>query len=99
MMNQALWSVCIVALLCAVNGLPRSGIRRSLLGHGGDCSRASLESFCTKEDELCLRTACSHCILRDPFNPFSSFCMRLTTCVCSISPDADCVAKIENGCY
>uniref|UniRef100_A0A8R1DEC6 Uncharacterized protein n=1 Tax=Caenorhabditis japonica TaxID=281687 RepID=A0A8R1DEC6_CAEJA len=86
----------IVIIIGSTVAIPKSP---SYIGVQTTCTRKSIESFCGADQLLCVRSACSQCILRDPFNPFASFCARLTDCVCSISNDAECEQKVEQTCY
>ncbi|CAB3403079.1 unnamed protein product [Caenorhabditis bovis] len=88
--------IVLIALLAAVaSGLPANPYRDL----GSNCSKKGIAEFCQAENLFCLRSACSQCILRDPFNPFASFCNRLSSCVCSISNDIECEQKISATCY
>ncbi|CAI2349305.1 unnamed protein product [Caenorhabditis sp. 36 PRJEB53466] len=98
--------ICMTATLLLVLGhvntgdaIPTSPVVASFPGVNTACTRASIEAFCKPEHLFCVRSACSQCILRDPFNPFASFCARLTDCVCSISNDPQCEQKVEETCY
>ncbi|CCD67210.1 UPF0506 domain-containing protein [Caenorhabditis elegans] len=95
-MSFTAFALFLLISLGHLSALPRPG---PVIGVNTACTGESILSFCKPENHYCLRSACSQCIFRDPFNPFANFCARLTDCVCSISNDPYCEKKIEATCY
>uniref|UniRef100_A0A1I7USL9 Secreted protein n=1 Tax=Caenorhabditis tropicalis TaxID=1561998 RepID=A0A1I7USL9_9PELO len=91
-------ALCLLLILgmYGTTAIPRPG---PVIGVNTACTSESIQSFCKPDNLYCVRSACSQCILRDPFNPFASFCARLIECACSISNDPQCELKVQETCY
>ncbi|CAJ0580721.1 unnamed protein product, partial [Mesorhabditis spiculigera] len=60
------------------------------------CTTDSLQNECGPNGVDCVKDACTRCAVHisDPY----SYCMRVTSCVCSLTRDPDCF-KIVDECY